>query len=119
MKRVSLNRTKKGLSIGLTTGIAAACLAIFLSPFLFMVFTSLKTQGQISVLGGPIWPAQVPEFEYNGKMLDVYTVPMPDGTTRDLAALKKMRTQTTFVDPQNPEAEPFVFDGFYGSLKRP
>ena len=35
-----------------------AILVIFLAPFAFMIFTSLKTQEQISIVGAPIWPAK-------------------------------------------------------------
>ena len=76
--------TKKSLSPGLRNGfnatfvtaLAIALLVIFLAPFLFMIFTSLKTQGQISQLGAPIWPAKPTAFEYNGKNLDMFMVPM-------------------------------------------
>ena len=119
MRRVSLYKAKKGLNIGLITSLTAALLVIFLSPFLFMVFTSLKTQGQISELGAPIWPAAEPQYEYNGELLDIYIVPMPDGSTRELAALKKLRQETTFIDPQNPEGGEIVWQGSWRTLKRP
>lgn len=40
------------------TLLTAAILVIYLAPFAFMIFTSLKTSGQISALGSPIWPAK-------------------------------------------------------------
>ena len=36
------------------------------------------------------------------KTLEVYEVPMPDGTVQDLAIVKKGRQQSTFVDPGQP-----------------
>jgi hypothetical protein len=39
-------------------------------------FTSLKTQGQISIVGAPIWPAETSLLDYNGKKVEVFNVPM-------------------------------------------
>jgi multiple sugar transport system permease protein len=115
---MSQGKIFRGLSSVLVTGITLIMLAIFLAPFLFMVFTSLKTQGQISELGTPIWPAEAATFEYNGKKLDVYKVPQPDGSVKTMALLKKTNKQSTFVDVANPEAEPYVWDGSYRTLDR-
>ena len=103
----------------LFTGLAAGLLALFLAPFLFMVFTSLKTQAQISILGAPIWPAAPATYEYNGEELDVYIVPMPDGTERELAMVKKGRKESVFIDPANPEAGEIVWEGSWRTLDRP
>ncbi|HEX2696928.1 MAG TPA: hypothetical protein VHM28_04420, partial [Anaerolineales bacterium] len=105
--------------IGKSTSITAfttVILGLFLMPFLYMVFTSLKNQTQVATTGAPIWPAKYTTYVYSGenkntytfkvnksgflvdqvinmndfagKTLDVYKVPLPDGTTRDLALLK-------------------------------
>src|SRR5215217_8820076 len=71
-----IHRIRTGANITFVTGLTIAILVIFLAPFLFMIFTSLKTQGQISQLGAPIWPAKPTTFEYNGKAVQVYRVPM-------------------------------------------
>ena len=83
-----------------------------------MVFTSLKTTDQMSEAGAPIWPALPGTAEIDGKTVEVYEVPMPDGTVRDLAIVKKGRQQTTFVDPANPQAEPIVWEGAWRTLDR-
>ncbi len=101
------------------TGVSVALLCIFLSPFLFMVFTSLKTPEQMSQAGAPLWPAKPAVFTYEGKELEVYIVPMPDGSTRNLAAVKKLRQVTTFVDPSNPGAGTIDWQGSWRTLKRP
>ena len=41
---------------------------------------SLKSADQITTIGAPIWPADPGTFEYEGETLDVYLVPLPDGT---------------------------------------
>ena len=59
---------RSGISTFTITFIVLAILGVYLSPFAFMVFTSLKTREQISVVGAPIWPAATPKFEYNGAL---------------------------------------------------
>jgi multiple sugar transport system permease protein len=94
-------------------------LALFLSPFAFMVFTSLKTPEQISIVGAPIWPAAPSFYEYEGKQLETFTVPLPGGSEKDLAMLKKGRQESIFVDPSNPETGEIVWQGSWRSLDRP
>lgn len=115
-------KSQKTINTIFTTLLAAVLLAIFLSPFLYMVFTSLKTQEQISILGAPIWPAGVAIYEYsdeNGEVeeLEVYTVPMPDGSTQDLAMLKPGRKESTFIDPATDEQ--ITWEGNWRGLERP
>src|SRR5215212_4269516 len=91
----------KGVNVVFVTSLTIALLVIFLAPFLFMVFTSLKTQGQIAQLGAPIWPAKPTTIEYNGKAVELYSVPMSacaggdpnDATTKNLAITKKGRQE--------------------------
>jgi multiple sugar transport system permease protein len=120
-------KLRKGINITFVTALTAALLAIFLAPFLFMVFTSLKTQGQISQLGAPIWPAKPTTFEYNGKASEVYLVPMAkcagadpnDTSINELAIVKKGRQQSTFINPANVAAGEFVCNVSWRALDRP
>ena len=57
------HKTRKITKAALVTGFTLVLLLLFLSPFAFMVFTSLKTPEQISVVGAPIWPAAVATYE--------------------------------------------------------
>ncbi len=110
---------QKRVSAVTVTIFTLALLIIFLSPFAFMVFTSLKTQDQISIVGAPIYPAAPPKFEYKGQQLEIFSVPLPDGTTKDLAAVKKGQKVTTFIDPENPDAGEITWVGSYRTLGRP
>jgi multiple sugar transport system permease protein len=118
---------RKAVNTTFVTALTVAILVIFLAPFLFMIFTSLKTQGQISQLGAPIWPAKPPTYEYNGKAVEVFKVPMakcaganPNDTSfKDLAAVKKGRQATTFVDPNNLAAGEFSCQVSWRALDRP
>ncbi|MFZ2362318.1 MAG: carbohydrate ABC transporter permease [Anaerolineae bacterium] len=110
----------------LVTSFTLILLLLFLSPFAFMVFTSLKTPEQISVIGAPIWPAAVATFEYNGKELDMYTVPMnkcegseDSNDTNGLALVKKGTRASTFVDPDDLARGEFVCQVSWRALDRP
>jgi multiple sugar transport system permease protein len=110
----------------LVTGFTLVLLILFLSPFAFMVFTSLKSPAQISIIGAPIWPAAVATFEYNGKELDMYTVPMnkcegseDSNDESGLALVKKGTRASTFVDPDDLERGEFVCQVSWRALDRP
>ena len=120
------HKTRKITKAALVTGFTLVLLLLFLSPFAFMVFTSLKTPEQISVVGVPIWPAAVAKYAYNGKQVDMYTVPMNtctgsenDTGTKGLALVKKGTRQSTFVDPKNLERGEFVCKVSWRALDRP
>jgi multiple sugar transport system permease protein len=102
---------------GFTTLTIAAILCLFLSPILYMVFTSLKTKEQMTAEDSPIWPAQPAVYLYQNQKLDIYDVPTDQGT-KAMALLVKGRSESTFIDPAQPGAQPFVFSGSYHSLKR-
>jgi multiple sugar transport system permease protein len=60
------------------------------------------------VLGSPIWPGTPSTFEYNGKKVDMFVVPMNtcagfenETGTRSLAIAKKGLRESLFVDPEN------------------
>ncbi len=144
-RRLPLRR--KTISATLTTLLAAVLLAVFLMPFLYMIFSSLKTQSQMSTMGAPIYPAARPQFTYGGentgtftfkvlqanvlrdvtidmkdfagKALDVYKVPLPSGETKNLALVRGFNKQGVFMDPANPEQDPILWEGSYRSLDRP
>ena len=123
----SMAHVRKGVNITFVTALTVAILVIFLAPFLFMIFTSLKTQGQISQIGAPIWPAKPPTYEYNGKAVEMFNVPMAkcagadpnDTSLKDLAIVKKGRQASTFVDPNNLAAGEFSCQVSWRALKRP
>lgn len=116
-----------GLNTTFVTVIVLSILVVFLSPFAFMIFTSLKTREQISVVGAPVWPAAQPKFDYNGEKLDVFTVPLNqcagfDSTstqTKNLAITVKGRQESTFIDPGNVEMGEFVCQVSWRALDRP
>jgi multiple sugar transport system permease protein len=116
-----------GINTVFVTLLVLSILVVFLSPFAFMIFTSLKTREQISVVGAPIWPAAQPRFEYNGQQLDVFTVPVnqcagfdpASSETRNLAITRKGRQESTFIDPNDLERGEFVCQVSWRALDRP
>jgi multiple sugar transport system permease protein len=124
--RPLIHKLRKGANITFITSLVIALLVIFLAPFLFMLFTSLKTQGQISQLGAPIWPAKPTTFDYNGKALEMFQVPMAncagadpnDPTITDMAITKKGRQESTFIDPANLDAGEYTCKVSWRALDR-
>jgi multiple sugar transport system permease protein len=119
------HQLRNGLTTLFVTALALALLMIFLAPFLFMIFTSLKTQAQISVLGSPIWPGTPSTFEYNGKKVDMFLVPMNtcagfegETGTRSLAIARKGLRESLFVDPDNLAAGEFACTVSWRALDR-
>lgn len=119
MSKATLTKMRNIFSTTFITALTLSLLVIFLAPFLFMVFTSMKNMEQISTVGSPIWPAEFPRFDYNGKSLEIFKVPLPDGTTKELALLKKGQKESVFVDPENLEAGEITWQGSWRSLDRP
>lgn len=109
------------------TVLVLAVLALYLSPFAFMVFTSVKTTGQISELNAPLWPAKPVDAEYQGKKADLYIVPLNTCAGYDagsnekanLVLVKKGRTESTFANLNQPERGEFICQVSWRSLDRP
>lgn len=116
-----------GINSTFVTFVALALVIVFLSPFAFMVFTSLKTREQISVVGAPIWPAAQPKFTYNDKPQDVFKVPVAkcagfdanSTAVQNFALVKKGRQESTFVDPSNLDKGEFLCQVSWRALDRP
>jgi multiple sugar transport system permease protein len=126
-KNVTWRSVKVKARMFTVTIFALAILFLFLSPFAFMVFTSLKTQDQISILGAPIWPAKPAIYESeSGQQLDVFKVPMNscqgsenDSSRQNLAIVKKGTKESTFIDPDNLDRGEIVCTVSWRSLDRP
>ena len=102
----------------LTVAMSGVVIA-FLSPLAYSALLSLKTEQQISQSNSPILPSDPRTFDYQGDTYDVYFVPMPDGSTRELALVKKGRQQSDFIDPANPAAGPITWVGSWRTLSQP
>ncbi len=100
----------------LTTVLAAVVLITFIAPLGYMFTTAIKSYDQMSDPSAPwYWPSSRKTFEYQGKKLELFMLPV-NGVVREMAALKKTNNQTTFIDPQNPTAAPIVWAGKWRTL---
>lgn len=115
LKKRKLARLLK--TVGVTL-VAAVLLSFFLSPFVYMVFSALKTKEQVSELGAPIWPASAATFTYDDQEYDVFTVPTAQ-RPKDLALVKKGLQESIFIDPTDPQAGEIRWKGSWRSLPRP
>ena len=113
----SYSRQLQQLGLASTvTLFAAILLAAYLSPFFYMVVTSFKDRDQISLSAtGPIMPVEIVQYEHNGESLDILKVPFEDAV-REMAIFQRGRRESTFIDPNNPEAEPILWEGRWREL---
>jgi multiple sugar transport system permease protein len=95
---------------------ALIVLTVYLIPLAYGLVTSLQTKQQAADAKAPIIPQETVKFSFNGKSYDLYKVPLETGV-RELALLKKERTKSTFIDPQNPNAQPIVWIGRWQTLE--
>jgi multiple sugar transport system permease protein len=120
-----LPRRRRGASAGeitrrlvLTTTFLAILIA-FLSPLAYSAILSLKTPEQITQPNGPLLPSDPKTFEFDGETYNVYFVPLPDGTTKELALVKPGRRSSEFIDPAAPQAGTIVWEGSWRVLDQP
>lgn len=92
-------------------------LVLYLSPLAYMFVTSLKQGPQLSDSAAPLYPADPITFMYEGKKLQVYYVPFPEGE-RLLARVNGMRNTSNFIDPANPGAGFVEWEGSWRALKK-
>lgn len=90
-------------------------LAIYLFPILYMIATSFMEPRQLGDRYAPPYPARQVSYEYEGKNVLVYKVPI-DGDIHQLALAKPGRTSSQFIDPQNPDAGLIQWEGSWRTL---
>lgn len=113
----SFSRSMRNFTLASTaTLFTVMFLMVYLSPFGYMVTTSLKDREQMAKPGAPIIPSRERTYEYDGELYPIYYVPL-DGETKELALVDKGRQESGFVDPANPEAGIIVWQGAWRALK--
>jgi multiple sugar transport system permease protein len=105
--------------IGLLTVIFSGTLLAFLSPLAYSAISSIKSPEQITQPNSPLLPSDPKTFEWEGKTYPVYFVPLPDGTTQELAIVRKGRQDSDFIDPANPAAGTITWQGSWRTLDQP
>ena len=99
------------------TMFAVVMISAFLLPLLYMVTTAFQQPNQATTPGAPPWPAVAQTAVYQGQSYPVYAVPI-DGTTRNLILIEKSRESSVVVDPSDPAAKPFVWQGRWRTLQQ-
>ena len=86
----------------ITTFVLACGAVLILTPFLYMISTSLKDQSQIRSDPLSFIPRRPTSVEINGKQEPLYEVNL-DGEVKEMALIKKLPEKMgQFVDPANP-----------------
>src|SRR3954468_12184045 len=82
-------------------------LFIMFGPVLWIVMSSFKTQAALSEFPPSFLPFGQKTVKGEGQegRLPVYRVKMPDGTSRELAEVRRIGIMATMVDPANPADE--------------
>jgi len=91
-------------------------LVVFLSPFGYMTVTGLKDRTMISKPDIAILPMREASYSYEGQDYSLYQVPDEDGNVHQWALYKKGREESLFIDPENPAAGPFQWQGRWRTL---
>jgi multiple sugar transport system permease protein len=97
---------------------ALIIIGTLLLPMLYMVTTAFQQPGQSTTPGAPVWPAAPQTALYQGEPYPVYTVPMPDGTTKQLILIEPGRESSTFVDPTDTTQTPIEWEGRWRTLEQ-
>ena len=107
-------RSRDRFAALIVTGLVLMMLFFWLVPLAYMFLTSVKTLEQMQ--NGQIIPQSPATFEYEGQEREIFAVPMPDGTTRNLGMYKPGRESSQFIDPANPEAGIIEWEGRWRTL---
>ncbi|WP_283138900.1 carbohydrate ABC transporter permease [Rhizohabitans arisaemae] len=104
------------IRVALMTIAMFAVVAAILSPLAQMALSSVKSKEQISQAYSPVLPSDPRTYAHDGETYDVYRVPI-DGEERELALVKKGRTESEFIDPDNPGRGPITWQGSWRNLE--
>ena len=97
---------------------ALMIISVLLLPMLYMVTTAFQQPGQSTTPGAPVWPAAPQTAEYQGQPYPVYTVPFPDGSSRQLILIEPGRESSVFIDPADASQTPIEWEGRWRTLEQ-
>jgi len=82
-------------------------LFLMFGPVLWIVMSSFKTQAALSEFPPSFLPEGQKTVQIKGQegRSPLFVVKMPDGTTRELAEIRRMGLMATMVDPAKPDEE--------------
>jgi multiple sugar transport system permease protein len=91
--------------------------AAYLSPLVYMVVTSIKSDLSFTDSHAPLYPAINPQYNYNGVDHPVMEVPTANGI-KEWALITPRRAYAEFIDPHNPGTGLIHWDGNWRALKK-
>ena len=104
-----LTRTRNGRSFDWTDWLSYVYLAMGLflmfGPVLWLVLSSFKTEAALNEFPPSLLPYGQKSVSVPGeeKMKPVFRVTLPDGSTKELAELRRIGLTSTLVDPARPD----------------
>ncbi len=97
---------------------ALVIISAYLLPLGYMVTTAFQQPGQSTTPGAPVYPAAPQTVRYEGQDYPVYSVPMADGSTRQLILVEPGRESSVFLDPTDPTATRIDWQGRWRTLEQ-
>jgi multiple sugar transport system permease protein len=97
---------------------ALVVISAYLLPLLYMVTTAFQQPGQSTTAGAPVYPASAQTAPYQGQDYPVYSVPMADGSTRQLILVEPGRESSVFIDPKDPSQTRIEWVGRWRTLQQ-
>src|SRR5437899_12430115 len=90
-----------------TYGYLLLGLLLMFAPVLWLVLSSFKSAAALNEFPPQLLPYGQKTIAVVGheNPLPLYRVALPDGTTRELAEVRRIGLQATLVDPKSPEQE--------------
>jgi multiple sugar transport system permease protein len=109
-------RRETYISIAVTL-LGLALLGLYLMPLAYGLVNSVKSKAQVADAQAPILPSEAQTFEHNGEVYEILSVPMPDGSVQLLGLARKGRSNSSFIDPANPDGPLIEWEGNWRSLE--
>ena len=81
-----------------------AGVVLMFGPALWLVLSSFKTPAALAEFPPTILPYAQQTAEVNGNPRNLYSVTLPDGSTRTLAEMRRVGIVAQMADPDDPEA---------------
>jgi multiple sugar transport system permease protein len=114
--RFFLTKINQVFKIASFNGLVWLLLGLYLLPVLAMVSTALMPTEQLSDRNAPLYPARIRQVSYQGQEYQLYNVPTENGMEQ-WALIEPGQTSSRFINPQDPDSGPIVWNGNWVMLK--
>jgi multiple sugar transport system permease protein len=111
----SKRRWRKFTGYAGVTLLGVIVLSTFLMPLGYVVMTAFKDRQQVVDPNAQFLPSRPVTYNYQGEEYPLMEVPI-DGTIKQWALVEKFRENSSFIDPQNPDAGLIPWQGRWRTL---